>query len=450
MNTFPEAFVRQTNELLRDEAAAFFRSLETPAPVSIRFNPLKPIPRQELPFRELFDGRVEWCEQGVYLRERPSFTLDPAWHGGGYYVQEASSMFLAHALRQVAGEKPVRVLDLCAAPGGKSTLGIGVVAEGSLWVANEVVAGRAAVLKENMVKWGSERVVVTRGDPSRFASMPGAFDLVLVDAPCSGEGMFRKDRRAVEEWSERNARACEERQRRIAKEAWACLSPGGHLIYSTCTYRPGENERVLEWLAGQPGARPVEISHDFAGIAAGDSSLPCYRFYPHRTRGEGFFTGALRKEDGAPFLLPAKEGRVDRVALPPVLQALARDAGDCIPYLAGEVAGIVPRAHAGFIRCLEKRVGVLYKGCELGEAGGKMAHSLALWARLPREKVATREVDAATALRYLRKEDARIDAPRGEWAIVTHRSLALGWVKGVGGRANNYYPKEWRVRAGGS
>jgi 16S rRNA C967 or C1407 C5-methylase (RsmB/RsmF family)/NOL1/NOP2/fmu family ribosome biogenesis protein len=435
-------------ELLREEAGAFFDALDGPSPASIRFNPLKPARDGELPFRELFDGQVPWCERGAYLRERPSFTLDPLLHGGAYYVQEASSMFLDHVLRQLL-HGPSRVLDLCAAPGGKSTLGIGLLAGESLWVANEVVASRAAVLKENVIKWGSERVVVTRADSSRFAALPGAFDLVIVDAPCSGEGMFRReDGRAVSGWSEGATRACEARQRRIARDAWECVAPGGYLVYSTCTYNPGENERVLEWIARLDGACPVAISHDFAGIAPGDSPLPCYRFYPHRTRGEGFFTGALRKDDGPRFALPSRQERLPRVALPAGVEALVRGSGDHARYLAGETAGIVPRAHAGFIHHLERRVGVLYKGCEVAETGGKMAHALALWAGLPRERVETREVGLETATRFLRKEEVRLDVPRGEWAIVAYRSVALGWVKGVGGRVNNYYPVEWRVRLG--
>jgi 16S rRNA C967 or C1407 C5-methylase (RsmB/RsmF family)/NOL1/NOP2/fmu family ribosome biogenesis protein len=449
MITLPPAFVRRASEQLGADAPAFFRSLAAPAPVSIRFNPRKPAAMDALPFRDLLDGRVPWCEEGAYLRARPVFTLDPVLHGGGYYVQEASSMFLARVLRQLLDGRPARVLDLCAAPGGKSTLGASLLPDGGLWVANEVAPSRAAVLKENMIKWGDERVVVTSSDPSRFALLPGAFDVVLVDAPCSGEGMFRKDAGAIEEWSEARLHACEERQRRILADAWECLAPEGHLIYSTCTYNPGENERALEWMAARFAARPVAIDHAFAGIKAGDSPLPCYRFYPHESRGEGFFVGVLRKSEGVAFSLPAKSSRVPRVALPPPFRALARDAGACVPYLSGETAGIVPGRHAGFIQHLGTRVGLLYKGVEMGEATGRRSHALALWSGLPRGEVHAREVDLATALRYLRKEEVHFDAPPGEWVLVTYHSLALGWVKAVGGRLNNYYPKEWRVRLEG-
>jgi NOL1/NOP2/fmu family ribosome biogenesis protein len=343
-------------------------------------------------------------------------------------------------------------LDLCAAPGGKSTLGVSLLPAGSLWVANEVIRPRAAILKENMIKWGSEQVVVTSADPSRFASLPGTFDVVLVDAPCSGEGMFRKDAKAVEEWNEGLLRLCEERQKRIVANAWECLAPGGHLVYSTCTYNPGENERLLEWAARQFDALSVEIPHTTAeGILPGDSPLPCYRFYPHRLRGEGFFIGVLQKREGARPSSPEKKSRhaAPHVALPLFFRTLLDGTGDHVTYLAGETVGIVPSAHAAFVQCLGERIGVLYKGCELGEivrGTCKPSPALALWDRLPRESLYTRDVDLPTALRYLRKEEIHFDAPPGEWILVTHRSLPLGWVKSIGHRLNNYYPKEWRIR----
>jgi NOL1/NOP2/fmu family ribosome biogenesis protein len=303
-----------------------------------------------------------------------------------------------------------------------------------------------------MIKWGSDRVVVTSADPSRFAALPGAFDIVLVDAPCSGEGMFRKEARAIEEWSEERLHACEERQKRVVADAWECLAPGGYLVYSTCTFNPGENERVLEWVSRQFHATPVAISHAFAGIMPGDSPLPCYRFYPHALRGEGFFAGVLRKEGGTPFALPSSRAPASRVVLPPDIRSLLRERGDYIPYVAGETVGILPPAHAAFVHYLGTRVGLLYKGCEIGEAvkgKSKMAHSFALWDALPREGLRVQEVDLPTARRYLRKEEIYFDAPPGEWVLVTYRSLALGWVKAVGNRLNNYYPKEWRVRLPG-
>jgi 16S rRNA C967 or C1407 C5-methylase (RsmB/RsmF family)/NOL1/NOP2/fmu family ribosome biogenesis protein len=435
------------NELLREEADLLFRALEAPASISIRLNPRKPVTLEALPFHNQAEGRVPWCEQGVYLKERPSFTLDPVWHGGGYYVQEASSMFTAQVLKQllVGGTAATRVLDLCAAPGGKSTLGVSLLPTGALWVANEVIPSRAAVLKENLIKWGDDRIVVTSGDPARFAGLPGAFDVVLVDAPCSGEGMFRKEKRAVEEWSEGTTRLCEERQRRIVAAAWQCIAPGGYLIYSTCTFNPGENERVLEWAAREFGAEPVAIDHAFAGVRPGNSPLPCYRFYPHATRGEGFFIGVLRKREGSRF--SPREERLPQVMLPPEIRRLVGETEAYALYVAGETVGIMPRLHAGFVRYLGTRVGVLYKGCEIGAVEKRrMAHAFALWNGLPREEVRVQEVDLATALRYLRREEVRFDTLPGEWVLVTYHSLALGWVKGVGGRVNNYYPKEWRLR----
>src|SRR5574344_2855112 len=234
----PEKFSSYTAELFGKESyESFLRALEEDAPVSVRLNPVKSFGFQE-------EGKVPWCEQGYYLSERPTFTFDPLFHSGCYYVQEASSMFLDAVLRHYVS-RPVRMLDLCAAPGGKSTLACSALPEGSLLVANELIRSRAQILSENLIKWGYPNCIATNNDPKDFSFLRGFFDLIIVDAPCSGEGMFRKDANALQEWSPENVDLCSKRQLRILYDIWDCLAPEGTLIYSTCTFNERENEDVV-------------------------------------------------------------------------------------------------------------------------------------------------------------------------------------------------------------
>ena len=451
MGRWPAAFVQRMQSLLGKEFDAFLQSLEIPSPTAIRFNPDKPVARETPPFYPQIGERVAWCDQGYYLKERPIFTLDPLLHAGGYYVQEASSMFLQTVLRQITGEAPLRALDLCAAPGGKSTLLAANLPRGSLLIANETIKSRAAILKENMIKWGSDHTVVTSGDPLRFAAMKGAFDLLVVDAPCSGEGMFRKTPKAVEEWSEKHLHLCEERQKRILSDCWDSLAPGGYLIYSTCTYNPGENEGITDWLTRTFPARAVEVRHHFDGITPGESPLPCYRFYPHRVDGEGFFMAVFQKEEGLPYSSKKERRHTPSpvAILPPSIRDLIPNPSAYTPYRINETLGVVPQQHHEFIQHLDQHVEIIYRGCEIGESmKGKIkyAHALALFSGLQKTTIPTQEIDLQSALKYLRKEEIHFDAPAGEWILITYHSLPIGWVKEVGNRLNNYYPKEWRIR----
>ncbi|HRE96113.1 MAG TPA: RsmB/NOP family class I SAM-dependent RNA methyltransferase, partial [Flavobacteriales bacterium] len=264
---------------------------ETP-PVSIRIHPLKKFfPENE--------KQVSWCSLGYYLSERPVFTRDPLFHAGCYYPQEASSMFLYHVLSEILPENPVRILDLCAAPGGKTTLAATLLRENDLLIANEIERPRCSVLRENVLKYGDPRVYVTNNAPENFSALEGFFDIIIVDAPCSGEGMIRKDPRALEEWSETNVRTCTVRQHDILQKIWPALKEGGVLVYSTCTYNTDENEKQIENWISNHSAENIELNvpdeWNITKTKAGDVS--CYRFFPHKTRGEGFFLSALRKTE---------------------------------------------------------------------------------------------------------------------------------------------------------
>ncbi|MDR1756982.1 MAG: RNA methyltransferase [Culturomica sp.] len=452
MNQLPAAFEARMRALLGADAGRFLEALRAPAPVSVRLNPAKVTP-ENLCLPAATAGKVPWAEYGYYLAERPLFTLDPCFHGGAYYVQEASSLFLEQILKQLLPDTPVRVLDLCAAPGGKSTLAADLLPAGSLLVANEVIRSRAAVLKENIVRWGRNDIAVSNSDPAAFARLERAFDLLIADAPCSGEGLFRKDPASIREWSESNLVLCSERQKRILADSWPALKAGGYLVYSTCTYNPEENERIIEWAARELGAEPVEIPHSFAGITPGESLFPTYRFYPHKTAGEGFFTGVLRKQGGESEAVRRGGGRRKKEspapALPPEIKALLPDTAEVEVKKEAEVFRIVPAAHADFLEEAGKSIRMVYEGCEVAEVNGrkvKPLHSLALYASLNKTGIAVAGLSLPEALRFLKKEELSIPVRNGAWILLCYEGIALGWGKGVGNRLNNYFPKEWRIR----
>ena len=290
MAELPILFRQQMLALLPEEADALLQALQTEPSVAVRVNRRKAIPPAT-------DDPVAWCRSGIYLDARRQFTFDPLLHSGCYYVQDASSMFISHVLSQVAGNSPVAYLDLCAAPGGKTTAAIDALPDGSLVVANEIDSRRAQILRENVVKWGYPHCVVTNSDASRLGKLHEAFDIVAADMPCSGEGMMRKDDEAVAQWTPALVEQCAARQREIASDIWQALKPGGIFIYSTCTFNRAENEDMIDFLVRSLGAEPVDIVSDPSwGIHKGvDTPYPCFRFMPHLTRGEGLFMAVVRK-----------------------------------------------------------------------------------------------------------------------------------------------------------
>lgn len=310
----PEAFVKSVEKVLGVESAACISAIDNDAITSIRLNQRKPT--------DLFsnDEKIDWADKGIYLKERPSFIADPSFHAGAYYVQESSSMFTAHAFKQIKKtlNQPIHVLDLCAAPGGKSTLLIDEMSDDDLLVSNEIIKTRVAILEENLVKWGRSNVLVTNNDPAQIGKLENYFDVVVIDAPCSGEGMFRKDKKAIEEWSESHTEFCASRQKRILSDALSSLKPGGFLIYSTCTFNTKENEENVKWLIDEfnYSSIKIEIENDW-GIEAVDTfentSLHAYRFYPHKVKGEGFFLACLQKPSESFDEVEPKEVKTPRL-----------------------------------------------------------------------------------------------------------------------------------------
>lgn len=452
MNTLPATFEERIKNQLPEDAEIFLQALQTPSPVSIRLNPGKlHTPAGLFTEDTTLLQKVSWCENAWYLNKRPVFTLDPCFHGGAYYVQEASSMFLQHILKQLMPSGSIRVLDLCAAPGGKSTLLASMLTEDSLLVANEVIRSRSSILKENIIKWGQDNIVVTNNDPSDFSPLIAAFDVILVDAPCSGEGMFRKDPEAIREWSENNLRLCSERQQRILAAIWPCLKPGGILIYSTCTYNPGENEAILKWLTAEWQAESIPIQHTFSTITPSAADIYGYHFYPHKTPGEGFFVGVVRKTDGR---LPSQQNHKKQKTapiprIPDNIKPLLTQADRYAAYTTDNHMGIIPASQVEFINQLERYLRIIYKGCEVAEINNrkiKLLPGLALWQGLAKNHCNILEADRNTALAFLKKEDIPPSQLSGEWILISYRNIGLGWCKNLGNRLNNYYPKEWRIR----
>lgn len=442
--------------------------LDGEPPVSIRLNPLKCRGSACEPVD--CDGRVAWCERGFYLSSRPNFTFDPLFHAGLYYVQEASSMFLDRVLRRYVGNGPVTALDLCAAPGGKSTVARGVLPEGSLLVCNEPVRNRAQVLAENMRKYGHPDVIVTNNYPQEIRRSGLMFDLIIADVPCSGEGMFRKDPAARSEWSLRNVEACRRLQREIIAEAWQCLKPGGLLVYSTCTFNLKENEENVRHICDTLGAEVLGVETDdgmrITGSLLPGFAGPVYRFMPGLTRGEGLFMAVMRKtgqyetEDGR------QAGRKQKDAGRKVRHGRQKDSGKGAPVpdlswlmrpdeyetvCRDNVFAAIPKAWKPVYDVAERQLRVLSAGVTLGELKGRdiiPAQSLALSVMLERSAFASVELDYGRAVSYLRKEAVALpaDTPRG-YVIVTFRGVPLGFEKNIGNRANNLYPPEWRIKS---
>ncbi len=459
----PLEFVERTRALLGKEAwQELETALQTETPVSIRVNRAK---RNVA----VAGNPVPWAADGMYLSSRPAFTFDPFFHAGCYYVQEASSMFVEQVFRTHV-TKPAVVLDLCAAPGGKSTHIRSLLPVGSLLIANEVVRARSQVLVENLVKWGHADVVVTRNDPSDFSKLTGLFDVILADMPCSGEGMFRKDLTAVTEWSTAHVEICRQRQRRILMDIWPALKPGGLLIYSTCTYNREENEENVAWAVHEWDADvlevPVKTEWGITGNLAG-ANFPVCRFLPHKTKGEGFFLAVLRKKEDAP-VSPVKRnglpissstyqhsGKKGKYSVPSVSRetmAWLEHPDDFLFAMKGTEIKAFPQMHAPMYALLQQTLRVIHAGIPLGECKGKDIvphHALAMSTALNPKAFAQMEVNYEQAIAYLRKETVVPDAltPRG-YVLLTYRNVPLGFAKNIGNRANNLYPQEWRIRSG--
>lgn len=399
----PIEFEEYTRELFGEERyGCFLTSFSEEQPVSVRLNPYKPI---EPPTAEA--QPIAWCRNAYYLAERPDFTLDPLFHAGCYYVQEAGSMFIDEVIRQL-DFKAATALDLCAAPGGKSTLLRATLSDECQLYCNEPDHRRANILMENLQKQGHPKVTVTNNYAKDYQKAKLLFDLVLADVPCSGEGMFRKDEGAIKEWSIQNVMKCQALQRSIISDIWPCIKENGILIYSTCTFNTRENEENVRWICEELGADIIPITTkkewNISGSLLKGFDAPVYRFIPGTTKTEGLFICVMRKK-------------------------------------SHEV--VSGKTNLKILR-------ILSNGHYEGQVKGKdtiPAHAESLLINLSTDKYPKAELDLATALRYLRRETIvlPVETPRG-YVVVTYKGKNLGFVKNLGNRANNLYPQEWKIR----
>ena len=431
--TLPTDFLRSTESLFGTERfARFMDAMDEEPPVSIRVNGGKVDSEKWIVKSEeliVDSSRVPWCPYGFYLPRRPAFTFDPLLHAGCYYVQEAASQFIVHSARSAIHSASCTVnhaLDLCAAPGGKSTALRSVLPPECLLVSNEPVRTRAQILSENIQKWGHDNCLVTNNYAGDFvrSGLKELFDLIVCDVPCSGEGMFRKDPASIEEWSTDNVAKCQQLQRQIVSDIWPCLRPGGILIYSTCTYNIKENEENVRWLQEQTGANIIEVptlpEWGITGSLLPSLNAPIYRFIPGLTRSEGLFMAVLRKPG------EATAGSVSQMPKAKVAQALSR----------------LNVLHSSFPPVTLAKTG---KGNQRQEAP---SCAEALSVNLDLGKYPIVQLPYPTAIAYLRREAIVLpeDTPKG-YVVVAFHGHPLGFVKNIGSRANNLYPREWAIKS---
>lgn len=468
----PRAFEASTQKLFGEVRYERFReALQLPPQTSIRLNPFK------WPIRNPQDERVlepvPWCAEGFSLPHRPDFTFDPLLHAGAYYVQESSSMFVSHVVKHLVN-KPVTALDLCAAPGGKTTTLRASLPAGSIVVANEPMKVRASILSENVQKQGHPDIIVTNNYPRDFQKARITFDLILADVPCSGEGMFRKDPQAVAEWSPQNVANCAQLQRSIIEDIWPTLSPGGFLVYSTCTFNEQEDEENIQWIIDNLGAQlhdiPVDPQWHITGAigtalpanANGekDESLQSvFRFIPGFTPGEGLFMTVLQKPQAEtpdhprkkrPTALRIKPSSCQKTVLPWLMEdpTLGKDTWTIID--TPTLTRAIPTRWLPLYEKASDALHLIHAGVGIGTYKGKdivPSASLALSTMLNPSAFPRVEIGWEQAMLYLRKEAITLPdgTPRG-LVLITYRGLALGFCKNIGNRANNLFPQEWKIK----
>jgi 16S rRNA C967 or C1407 C5-methylase (RsmB/RsmF family)/NOL1/NOP2/fmu family ribosome biogenesis protein len=445
----PFEFKQSIRSSLDEDSTNFFDALQSTPPISIRINKNK--------YNKNFDqcDRITWNECGRYLAERPSFTLDPTFHAGSYYVQEASSMMIGKVILQLnLDQKPIKVLDLCAAPGGKTTLLHDNLHTESLIVANEVIKSRANILRENIIKWGCQNTIITSVDPSQFHKSGLTFDLILVDAPCSGEGMFRKDPESIKEWSVENVEHCSLRQNRILYDIWPCLNEGGYLIYSTCTYNHKENIDQVVNLQKKYNLKslPLTLEENWGITEIKKDQAYGYQCYPHKTKGEGYFFSVLQKNE--PIIQT-------NVKLPPAKLRLLhpKELSPLVPFVSPHILPSIyqhPNGDCYFLSenikeytyIAQSQLNLQYAGVKLGTLNRNLFlpdPALAL-SHIHNESIPKSDLTYDEAISFLRRTLASIDSQGNGWQIAQYQEFNLGWYKQLGNRINNYFPVEWRVR----
>lgn len=447
MRDLPKDFIELIQNQFPSEADDLLNSLQTEATLSLRINPFKSQAKSNF-------KRIPWSDTGYYLEERPAYTYDPAFHAGAYYPQESSSMFVEYLLKKkiIKDDQPLRVLDLCAAPGGKSTLISTILPENSLIVANEVNNFRNTILIENLQKWGIANYIVSHNDPQDFAGITGVFDVVLTDAPCSGEGMFRKQMDAREEWSMDNVNLCQKRQRRIVMDAWNCIKPGGYLIYSTCTFNLNENEENIAWICENTSAESIKLDDLPENVYEKlYKNIYGYHFFPHQNDGEGFFISLIQKPHNI------SQGKEKKIKRPKLIKSKAGfEFFKSMLNLENKVIleydnriYCLPETEFDFVNSLAETLRITSAGQHIGDYMRndiQVAHGLATSVGLRNDLIPSLELNLEDALQYLSRETLQIEKNLKGTLLLKYNGFNLGFGKAVNGRLNNNYPKNWRIR----
>ena len=443
MPNLPQQLLNSLSQLEHFNEKAFVEAhSEENKITSIRFNPFK---KTELDFT--LNNKVPWSENGFYINDRPSFTLDPLFHAGCYYVQEPGSMFIEFALKQTVDfNNQLKILDACAAPGGKSTLINSLINDDSLLVSNEFIKSRAGILAENLSKWGTNNTLITNNDTQKFSELNSFFDALIIDAPCSGSGLFRKQPDAIEHWSEDNVNACSVRQKKILGDLIPTLKENGVLVYSTCSYSVEENEEIVEWMqkefALEYVALPIKKEWGIVETTGG------YRFYPHLTKSEGFFCAVLRKtgeEQDASKLkrrINPEISAIESSILEPFI-----DKSNKIIIKKNNLFHLLNQETLNFLLSFEKQFYFKKAGVVMGEIKGKDMvpnHELALSNALSKD-ITKLDLSLEQAIKYLRKENFIPESSLTGLVLVTYKNKGLGWAKILPNRINNYFPNELRI-----
>lgn len=446
MTELPPLFIQRIREQFSSEADDLLSSYQLPSVTSVRLHPAKSL-NQAMSWDE--STKIPWGSNAFWLKERPVFALDPAFHGGAYYVQESSSMLLNWVLEELYEDvKPNRVLDACAAPGGKTTILSDFIGDSGVVIANELNRSRAQILREVLTKWGATNTLITSSAAQNFSDSPEKFDLIVLDAPCSGEGLFRKDSGAVQEWSVQAVSGCAIRQREMANQLLNALTENGVLIYSTCTLSFDENEQVVEWLIREQGMEyihlspPKEWGFDVERFGYGIRSLP------HRSTGEGFFIAALRNpHERNPNVRKLKSQKITR----PISREEAKWAAD-MGFQLEDVSVFNQTIYQipielSALECIASIAFVMEPGSACAHVMGRWVEPAHAFAMRPQaiDQWTDMALDLDHAREYLRGAALPNEHAKG-WCTVSYQGVRLGWAKGVQGRLNNAYPKEWRLR----
>ncbi|MBM3177023.1 MAG: rRNA methyltransferase [Bacteroidetes bacterium] len=441
--------------LLGEDYDKFQEALSKEAPTAIRLNPRK---RNRQPLPNHPKNPIPWCSSGFTLTSRPVFTLDPAFHAGTYYVQEPSSMFLEQVLKQLLPDRTgLKILDLCGAPGGKSTHLLSLIDKSSLLVSNETIKTRAGILRNTIERWGAPNAMVTSNDPSDFKVLQGFFDLIVIDAPCSGEGLFRKDPAAIDHWSIDHTEFCAARQQRILEEVWPALKEGGLLVYSTCTFNQTENEKNLLQLKSL-GASSVgiKVNADWNIHSTDEGGMLAYRFYPHRIIGEGFFMAVVRKTGSLGSATPVLK-RSSRDNSVKETKAFSKEflEGDPKQWIienhnteSGAVLGFYPATLEQDVHLLRHHLRVLSSGTIAGTIKKEKLiphHGLAFSTALRNEVFTSVELSHNDALHYLKKDNLMPNTEKKGMVRLTYGGDGLGWGNILENRMNNLLPSGQRI-----